>query len=202
MKSLCSIGFALLTTVVLLTFSCSKDGDSAPSDPCANVTCDASKRCEDGACVCPTGYTGANCTEELFPSAVIIKEVTFLEFPMEDEQGNSWDLNNGPDLRISIVIGDDHNDPDNWLTSDLTFMNATSPGEYTFDVGWTLDKDLDETKLIFLQDDDPETDTAQDPSLGVVFLIPYDEGKNFPETVLLENDDFGLKAEAKLSYRF
>ena len=50
--------FALIFALVTMVVSCKKD---KPIDPCENTICQNGGNCVDGACNCPTGFTGANC---------------------------------------------------------------------------------------------------------------------------------------------
>lgn len=53
------IGGAFLALVLVGGNACKKD-----EDPCKDVTCQNGGTCDEGECICPTGYEGTNCETE------------------------------------------------------------------------------------------------------------------------------------------
>jgi len=51
----------LLTIIILGLGLCLTACEDDAADPCDNLTCVNGGTCVDGACDCPTGYTGTNC---------------------------------------------------------------------------------------------------------------------------------------------
>lgn len=180
--------FLVLTILVCLS-SCKDDEQSI--DPCATVSCDAPQTCLDGNCVCPEGFTGDNCTDELTPSKVIIKSITISSFSSEDDSGNAWDEGNGPDLVMELLFEGTVEHTSSML------QDAVAGNTYNFNTNWTIMNNLDKGWGAFLFDDDGTDGVA---IMGVLNFIPYTNGEGFPEKITVENED--LKGEISLEYGF
>jgi hypothetical protein len=71
-------------------------------DPCEGVFCINGGACVNGACACPTGFTGPACETQLTPKSITIKAITITKFPQLDPTGSRWDGTSDADLYISL----------------------------------------------------------------------------------------------------
>lgn len=87
------------------------------SDPCKDISCNEVGTCDDGTCICDTGYEGANCETESREKFIGTWEsdsptcndmpATFLSLSIEKGEG-ILDLNyifkDSPELKIPAVL--------------------------------------------------------------------------------------------------
>ena len=81
---------------ILLVISCGKD------DNCDIIICQNGGECVDGSCECPTGYTSGNCSEQIVPTSIKVKNIKVTRFPPTDGSGAGWDEGNGPDIFVGF----------------------------------------------------------------------------------------------------
>ncbi len=114
---LISIGSILLFSTCELT----------NEDPCEFVSCLNGGSCNNGNCLCPTGYIGENCQNALLPSAFRVEALYLTDFP--DTDGPScWDASGGcyPELYLVIKQGT------TTLFTSTYYPEAMSPGNYSY----------------------------------------------------------------------
>lgn len=90
------MNYRVLFLILLLAFSCSEEN----SDPCELLVCENGGQCENGACTCAEGYTGATCSDQTTPKKIFINKIIFLKWPNASPSGESWDPDSGPDLYL------------------------------------------------------------------------------------------------------
>ena len=94
---------ALLILLLLAAFSCKKE--TTQEDLCEGVICKNGGNCVNGDCVCPPGYTGADCSQEKVPVKMRISSITLTDFP-HDDAGVSWYVfGDGQDVYLEIREG-------------------------------------------------------------------------------------------------
>lgn len=109
---------------MLVLYGCKKDkkGGIFGGDPCKNVTCLNGGHCEDGTCVCATGYTGTDCGVQITPSKISITNITVTKF---NQNGDPDDVL--PDVYVKLKDGSTV-----LLKASNYYNDATSPGSYDF----------------------------------------------------------------------
>lgn len=91
-----SIRNIVILLACLFIFDCSK------KDPCEDVVCQNGGTCANGACNCPEGFTGSDCSQEKTPSSMVIKSFTVTKYPKTTSNGGGWDITSGPDLTFVL----------------------------------------------------------------------------------------------------
>lgn len=155
-------------SLALLVFSCKKD-ETTQEDLCQGVICLNGGNCVNGNCVCPPGYTGADCSQEKVPVKMRAGSISLISFPLVDGNGAGWDLFDGPDVYVEIKQGSTIIYTSGFV-EDLTTGNTytdivefTNPqATYTISV-WDYDDGLTAPDLI-----------------GSINFTPYQAGLNFP----------------------
>jgi|GEM_PF-3999345 len=193
-----------LAVKFLLAFALILSQSSCKEDPCAGIECN-NAICVEGVCECDSGYTGVNCTEEITPTSVKIRNIRVIKIPEfnKDENGNDifWDEvgGNAPDLFFEITISCD---PPHKVSS------AVIP-EYPYNeriylqFGPTIEEPEKEY-IIELWDSDL-IDVNEEFTDDLIFrekFTPYIRGTNFPEVVIFGNTDDPVILEIYLSYQF
>lgn len=115
----------LATTFLCLCVSCDETA------PCSLTLCANGGTCVDGDCQCADGYGGSNCQELSIPTLFLIKEISISGVPMSDENGDSFDESDGPDLYMVIT----ETPSGTTFTSPSVFENANSVDTYLFEMG-------------------------------------------------------------------
>lgn len=173
----------------LIVFNgCDKD-TSSPSqnnDPCESIVCYNGGYCVNGECLCPDGYTGPDCSQQVTPTKIRITKIEVTDFPATDENGAGWDLLSGADIYPVILKGS------NVLwTSSRYFEDASPSSLYSFTVGLPFDiTSPQDSYTIRLYDFD--TIDADDYMGGIIFT-PYFNTNGFPSTRNLSVGDFSFK---------
>jgi hypothetical protein len=179
----------LMVLAAVIALSCSKD-----KDPCEGVTCSNGGTCLSGKCDCTEGYEGERCTKQKTPTKIKITKITVTKFPATTDNGNSWDLSDGPDVLWVLSKGNvliDYSDKEfeNQTVVPFTF-NLTTPVEIT---------DVTATYTLLLVDDDDPLDPDQ---LGGVNFTLYDSNNKFPSELELKPTNGNTAFNLTLSYVF
>ncbi|MBX3255020.1 MAG: hypothetical protein KF862_12835 [Chitinophagaceae bacterium] len=163
----------------LVMVSCKKGS----ADPCDGTTCLNDGYCADGNCVCPEGYGGADCSQQITPKKIQITGIELTRFPATNNNGAGWDTKNGPDLYIKLFKGDEQI----WQSSDTyNYQNATPSEVYTFEVMPAVDlTDPENEYTIMLYDQD---DYNADDLMGEIIFTPYSGSKGFPKVLTLDTE--------------
>ncbi len=161
--------FAVLTTAFV---SCEKD-------PCQTVTCLNGGTCVNGQCLCPEGYTGADCSQQVTPSKIRVTKIEITKFPPATDNGAGWDLTSGADIYPAIYKGSTE------LYSPTNFYQNADPSlTYSFDVSPVLDlNDPQDQYQIDLYDYD---DFDADDFMGGIIFTPYSNNNGFPDIIDLD----------------
>lgn len=171
--------YVLATFLTITCFSCSKDdGTGGGSDPCAQVVCQNGGYCANGQCVCPAGYTGADCSQQVTPSRIRITQIDVSRFPATDG-GAGWDLTSGCDIYPTF------SDANNTIWDSPTFFqNADPNSSYTF----TPSNPIEITNVFgqyILRLYDYDDFDADDYMGGVSFNL-YSSSGGFPNIIYLD----------------
>jgi len=103
----------LVVTYMGCYTECSKEC-SCVNDPCRNIVCYNGGYCYNGTCVCPVGYTGPTCQQQVTPKYIKVNKIIIEQFPIKDTLGNDWDATilgcdpPGPDLKVLIYDGNSY----------------------------------------------------------------------------------------------
>ncbi len=73
-------------------------------DECSDKECLNGGVCIDGECDCPERWGGDDCSEQIIPTWVRVKNLTLEPFSGVDEFGEPWDApGDGPDLTFEVT---------------------------------------------------------------------------------------------------
>lgn len=159
--------------------SCKKD-DPAPGkgSPCENIICLNGGYCANGACVCPEGFTGSDCSKQLAPSVIRINKIEVTQFPQTDA-GAGWDLTSGADIFPIVYLGSTQI----WEAPTF-FQNATPGTVYSFIPSPAIElKSPGSQYDISLYDYD---DFDADDFMGGILFYPYTSTNKFPDVLTLD----------------
>ena len=179
-----------LSTLVLLLFSaCKKEEESSP---CDGVICLNGGYCANGACVCASGYTGADCSQQVTPTAIRVNSIKVTSFPATDG-GAGWDLTSGPEILPVMRLGS----TTIW-TSPVYYPNADPSLDYTFTPNPTfnLTSLAEQYSLILYDWDDPDADDF----MGGVNFTPSGMISGFPTTLVLAPSGGSVTFTLNVSY--
>lgn len=175
---------------LLITFSCKKEN----ADPCANTVCLNGGHCVNGDCVCPEGYGGADCSQQITPRKIKITKIEVTKFPATNDNGGGWDLTNGPDIYLQLLKGD----AQVWKSSDTyDYQNASPSTIHTIEISPSVDltEPNDEYTIILYDYDDFDADDF----MGGIIFTPYTNSNGFPSVVTLDANG-GVAFKLYLSY--
>jgi hypothetical protein len=162
----------IILLVVVVFNSCSKP------DPCENISCLNGGYCANGDCVCPQGYTGPDCSQQITPSKIRITKIEVTRFPATDN-GAGWDLTSGPDILPTILLGS------NVIWDSPTyFQNASAGSTYTFTPSPAVELTSPTSQYTIRLFDFDELD-ANDFMGGILFF-PYSSSNKFPSVLTLD----------------
>ena len=159
---------ALFIFLLIGLISCGSEDDA-----CLTLTCLNDGTCVNGACACPEGYEGEDCSIEKTPVSMSIVGINVTKYPTLRPDSTSWDSvdMSGPDLFFAFHEGtgaayDSNTDfvssTMNNATGQALEINAAPPYLVTaLSSNWSLD----------LWDADNGTEEYLD---GIIFL-PLDE---------------------------
>lgn len=162
-------------------------------DPCANITCLNGGYCENGQCICPPGYTGANCGQQVTPSKITISKITVTRFPATDG-GAGWDLTSGPDIYVEVLQAG------NVIYSHPTFIQNATPGtNYDFNPLPYIEI-TNPTSQITLRLMDYDDFDADDNMGGLIFT-PYNNQGGFPKIINIDaGGDLAFRIEVNYAW--
>ena len=165
------VNFFFLAVITTAFIGCEKD-------PCSNVICYNDGTCVNGQCLCPEGYSGADCSQQVTPEKIRVSKIEIIRFPATDN-GAGWDLTSGPDIYPAIYKGSSE-----LYSSTNFFQNADPSFTYDFDVDPALDlTDPQDQYQIDLYDND---DFDADDFMGGIIFTPYVNNNGFPNTIDLD----------------
>jgi len=158
--------------------SCGSDDDV--KNPCEGIVCLNDGYCANGSCVCPDGYTGSNCSQQITPSVIRIHKIEVTRFPPTKPNGGGWDTNGtAPDIYPVIYLGETLI----W-SSDAMFQNAVHTETYAFTPNPIISlASVGSQYSIVLYDYD---DFSSDEFMGGINFVPYQSNNNFPEVIILD----------------
>ncbi|MHB1279195.1 MAG: EB domain-containing protein [Bacteroidia bacterium] len=175
MKKTLSLLFVLVGLTSLN--SCQKDDPGAGS-PCENIVCLNGGYCANGQCVCPEGYTGANCSQQITPDIIRINKIEVTQFPPTDA-GAGWDLTSGADIFPIVYLGS----TELWNSATF-FQNADPNSVYSFIPNPAIElKSPTSPYIIRLYDYD---DLDADDYMGGIQFTPYHSTNKFPPVLTLD----------------
>ncbi len=184
---------------LLITFSCKKDNPdflitlSAP-DPCANTVCLNGGHCVNGDCVCPEGYGGADCSQQITPRKIKITKIEVTKFPATTNNGGGWDASSGADIFPELSKGD----AVLWKSSTY-YENASPSNVYAFNINPAIDlTEPQDQYIIRLYDYDSGLFESDDFMGGIIFT-PYSKSNGFPSVLSLDANG-GVAFKLYLSY--
>jgi len=161
-----------------LTSSCSSDD---AKNPCEGIVCLNDGYCANGSCVCPEGFTGSNCSQQVTPSVIRIHKIEVTKFPPTRPNGGGWDTNGtAPDIYPEIRLGEALI----WSSSSSYAQNAIHTQTYTFTPNPIISlTNVGSQYSIILYDYD---DFSSDEFMGGINFVPYQSNNNFPEIITLD----------------
>ena len=134
--------------------------------------------CANGQCVCPEGYTGANCSQQLTPEIIRINKIEVTRFPATDG-GAGWDLTSGADIFPYLTVGSQTV----WTSSNY-FSNANPNLTYSFTPtpAIELTNPLSQHTITLYDYDDLDADDF----MGGIYFTPYHSSNGFPDVLILD----------------
>jgi|TARA_R110000744_G_scaffold367373_6_gene476825 hypothetical protein len=173
----------IITILSMILFSCKKeDMDSqssggGTSQNCDNVVCLNDGYCILGDCICPDGWSGDNCGQEVTPSSMRWYTLKVLSHPATDN-GAGWDLTSTADIYIEVSLNG------SVIYSSPTYYPNALPGNtYTFTPdNYIYIANPTATYIVRLYDLD---DIGLDDYIGGYSFTPYVTGTSFPSTRII-----------------
>ena len=188
---------SLLTTFLLINFSCSSDSDST----CTPISCqNGGISNSDCGCDCPNGYTGTNCGSQVMPTKIKVTKIRVKYFP-NTNNGTNWDVGGLPDIFVRLGKGNGDSNTQLLYTSGV-IENATSNGVDVFDfvpTTATYITNITQQHVVILGDYDT---ASYNDFVGGFTFTPYNNTNNFPATILLQDSNVPLSFELFFSYEW
>ncbi len=175
---------------------------------CEEIGCGKYGNCEKGMCRCDEGWDGLACTSEITPVRICVKKVKVVLLPKNLNKGiNGGETSENlyPDLILRLwrlnspleplLDGFDEND----FGGVLTGHNPLLPAEFELNSGngGCLSFPTRDYRLAVYNDEGPAGFDSGDPLLGGVTFIPYTEGKEFPNPIVVQNSKVIFELEAE-----
>jgi hypothetical protein len=147
-------------------------------DKCGSVVCFNGGYCSNGDCVCPAGFTGADCSQQITPSLIRITKIEVIRFPATDN-GAGWDLTSGPDLLPDIRLGN------TLIWQAPSFIQNADPAVvHTFIPNPIIELSSPNSQYtISLYDFD---DFDANDFMGGINFVPYSSSNAFPSELILD----------------
>lgn len=177
MKSKVLFVFSVLGILLSVTLldSCKEK----ETDPCDNVTCLNGGYCANGDCVCPQGYGGSDCSQQIIPSKIRISKIEVTKFPATDNDGAGWDVASGPDIQPEILLAGNTI----WKSNEY-YQNADPSQNYSFELNPVVDLTNPQSQYsIRLYDYD---DFSVSDFMGGINFVPYSNTNGFPTVIDLD----------------
>jgi len=169
------IRFSFLLLFISLN-ACSVDDPLG--DKCGGVVCFNGGYCSNGDCVCPAGFSGADCSQQITPSIIRITKIEIIRFPATDN-GAGWDLTSGPDLLPELRLGNTLI----WEAPNF-IQNADPAVVQTFIPNPTIEMSSPNSEYsITLYDFD---DFDANDFMGGINFVPYYSSNAFPSILTLD----------------
>lgn len=154
-------------------------------DACLTLACLNNGTCVGGACACPEGYEGDDCSIEQTPISMSIIGINITRYPTVRPDSTSWDSLNGPDLFFAFHegAGSSYDPSIDFVSSTMVDangqaleINATPPYIVTnLASNWSLD----------LWDED----MGADEYITGIPLLPLDQVVGLPTTFDVETPE-------------
>lgn len=190
---------SLLTTFLLINFSCSSDSDS--DSTCTPISCqNGGISNSDCGCDCPNGYSGTNCGSQVMPTKIKVTKIRVKYFP-NTNNGTNWDVGGLPDIFVRLGKGNGDSNTQLLYTSGV-IENATSNGVDVFDfvpTTATYITNITQQHVVILGDYDT---ASYNDFMGGFTFTPYNNTNNFPSTILLQDSNVPLSFELFFSYEW
>ncbi|HRP57061.1 hypothetical protein [Agriterribacter sp.] len=189
----------LVLAILLITFSCKKDSADflitlPDPDPCANTVCLNGGHCVNGDCVCPEGYGGADCSQQITPRKIKVTKIEVTKFPATTGNGGGWDASSGADIFPELSKGD----AVLWKSSTY-YENAGPSSVYAFNITPAIDlTEPQDQYTIRLYDYDSGLFESDD-FMGEIIFTPYSKANGFPPVITLDANA-GVAFKLHLSY--
>lgn len=177
--------FGLLTVGSLSIISC--------KDKCKDTNCLNGGVCDDGTCICETGFSGDDCGTANTPSKITITQIDIVDFPGLDN-GSTWDvaIDTDPDIVIELV----NNGSGSTVYTSASFDNMADGSQFSIN-GLNIEiTNVTDTYTIKMWDDDL---TSGDDSMGDVTFTPFN-GNNFPTSITVSDASQELSYILRMSY--
>ncbi len=173
---------------LVMIYSCDND------DPCDGIICENGGVCVNGACDCPEGYTGPDCSNQQTPSTIRVTNIKVTRFPATDSNGGGWDLLSGADIFVTIHYNN------NEVYEHPTFIQNADPGvDHNFSPSINLNlTNPTSAYVISLYDFD---DFDPDDFIGGIEFTPYSNNNGFP-TILTLDANGTVAFELTMTYSF
>lgn len=168
------------------------DDDNVTKDACEYITCLNGGSCANGECNCPEGYTGSDCSQQVTPSKIRIKQVDITSFPATNDYGSGWDMTSAADIYFTI-----YKDDTEVYYSYSHYENAVPSKKYEFELSPNVDlSSPNDRYTIRLYDYDV---TSSNDYMGGIIFTPYSNTNSFPTTINLDAGG-GITMTLHLSY--
>jgi len=165
--------------------------NSCKKDPCDSTVCHNGGYCANGQCVCPQGYTGADCSQQVTPTQMRITKIEVTRFPATDG-GAGWDLTSGPDIYPTLSLGSS-----TIWSSPTYYQNANPSNVYEFipNPAIVLNSPISQYTIRLYDYDDLDADDF----MGGINFTPYNSTGGFPSVRTI---DAGGSVAFKLTYTY
>ncbi len=159
-------------------------------DPCETVKCENGGYCANGSCVCPPGFTGADCSQQKTPTVMFITRIDLLNTPPTADGGSAWDDSEGPGLSFA--------DPYLVFERDFTTLYET---DYSYDRDYNQVVTYTPTSPIAINSpnsrhlvDVYDFDVFNsDDYMGGIEFTPYSSTNRFPSSQVITAGNISMR---------
>ena len=173
--------FALLALLAIVGCQKTKTCDL----PCKNGGI-----CDDGTCICKTGYEGPYCQHQTLPKNIVIEQIDVVRKPDLDPNGHTWDIGTNPDFFVTVL---DQNG--SLIYKSPTINNLSGVPSWTTAV--YINNPAQKHKFDLYDEDATSVEW-----MGGVDAAVYYASNGFPNIVELKCDGCPVWLKLKVSYRF